>query len=147
MDLTVYQLRPQDLVSALKGKESASRFLSSFIVNEMEGRDVSEFCAKKAEGGSGRSGCRIAFESITFELLRDIHGTVCNRNSDPLFAISESLAMQLRCEASGTGNKDARNCEYCRLELAATVKAACEALWARLPVWFDVTVANWSIES
>ena len=114
----------------------------------MEGREVSEFCTKKVEGDSGHSrrGCRIAFETITFELLRDINGLVCNRNSDPIFAISESLAMQLRCETSGSGNRDARTCEYCRMELASVVKSACEAIWMRLPAWFDVEVEDWNDE-
>lgn len=146
-DQTVHQLKTEDLVSTLKGKECASRFLSSFIVNEMEGREVSEFCTSKGEGDlGGRKGCRVAFEAITFELLRDINGLVCNRNSDPLFAVSESLAMQLRCEASGTGSKETRNCEFCRLELAAVVKSACEAIWTRLPGWFDVEVEDWNVE-
>ncbi|KAG5643446.1 hypothetical protein DXG03_000919 [Asterophora parasitica] len=128
-----------DLLNLLRGKEHGSRFLSTFIVNELEGREPSTSCIYRMEpDGARRRICQAAFEAITFEILRDINGTVCQHNSDPLFAIMDSELMQTREDLLGRAHPSLRACEYCRSEFGAAVDHAREDFWQRLPLWFGV---------
>jgi hypothetical protein len=140
-----YQLSERDLMNVLCGREHASRFLSTFIVNELEGREPSQWCFyRHQEQVEHRRACQIAFEAITFELLRDANGVVCNRNSDPLYAIQDAELMQTRDDIPGMENHVVyRACETCRAEFGAVVDAARQEFWAKLPEWFGVEVSNW----
>ncbi|KAJ7462250.1 hypothetical protein B0H11DRAFT_2160122 [Mycena galericulata] len=136
-DNVVHQLSPDDLMSLLKGREHASRFLSTFIVNELEGREPSVSCVHiRDEDAAQRRACQAAFESITFEILRDVNG-VTHRSSDPLFAIVDAELMQTRDDAQGQPSV-LRACEFCRLEFGAAVDQAREEFWSKLPIWFGV---------
>ena len=139
------QLDDEDLCRVLRGKEQAARFFSTFVVTELEGRPPSQLCMHRSEvQPSLKRACQIAFEAVTFELIRDVNGMVCNRNSDPLFSIAEALAMQTRDDQPGVENKAVyRACEACRMEFAATVDAAREDFWRQLPGWFELEVKNW----
>ena len=140
-----HTLTTDDLGRVLRGKEQAARYFSTFIVNELEGRPPSQLCVHRHEGNPyAKRVCRLAFETVTFELIRDVNGMVCNRNSDPLFSIAEALAMQTRDDQPGVENKAIyRACEACRMEFAATVDAAREDFWRQLPGWFELEVKNW----
>jgi len=140
-----HQLTESDLLNVLRGREHASRFLSTFIVNELEGREPSEWCLhRQREQIRERRTCQVAFEAITFELLRDVNGVVCNRNSDPLYAIQDAELMQTRDGVLGTENKATyRACETCRSEFGAAVDIAREEFWRKLPQWYGIEVSNW----
>lgn len=140
------QLSEPDLMNVLRGREHASRFLSTFIVNELEGREPSQWCLhRRQEQVEHRRACQIAFEAITFELLRDVNGVVCNRNSDPLYAIQDAELMQTRDDIPGMENQAVyRACEACRAEFGAVVDAAREEFWRKLPQWFGVEVPSWA---
>ncbi|KXN90801.1 hypothetical protein AN958_03455 [Leucoagaricus sp. SymC.cos] len=141
---TLYLLTPTDLMNILKGKEHASRYLSTFIVNELEGRQPSTACTYLQEKDPiRRRTCQAAFEAITFEILRDVNGVVCHRSSDPLFAIVDAELMQTREDASSTTGASLRACEQCRAEFAVVVDAVREEFWNKLPFWFDLDVPNW----
>ncbi|KAF5386231.1 hypothetical protein D9615_002672 [Tricholomella constricta] len=140
-----HHLSDDDLLNLLRGKEHGSRFLSTFIVNELEGREPSSPCVYRMElDGARRRICQSAFEAITFEILRDINGTVCQRSSDPLFAIMDSELMQTREDPLGRLNSTLRACEFCRSEFGAAVDSAREEFWQRLPVWFGVDPLVWA---
>ncbi|GLB45083.1 hypothetical protein LshimejAT787_1901610 [Lyophyllum shimeji] len=140
-----HQLSDADLLSLLRGKEHASRFLSTFIVNELEGRELSASCAHRMElDPARRRVCQSAFEAITFEILRDINGTVCPRSSDPLFAIMDAEMMQTREDPHGRPSSFLRACEFCRSEFGAAVDLAREEFWQRLPIWFGVDPQVWA---
>nr|GAT57663.1 predicted protein [Mycena chlorophos] len=127
----VHKLAPQDLMHLLKGREHASRFLSTFIVNELEGREPSANClSKRLEDPGQRRTCQAAFESVTFEILRDVNG-VTHRSSDPLLAMLDAEVMQTR-------DNQLRACEYCRAEFGAVVDNARQEFWSKLPVWFGL---------
>lgn len=145
-DGTHYSLNHEDLCRALRGKEQAARYFSTFIVAELEGRSPSHLCVHRHEvQPSTRRACQMAFEAVTFELIRDVNGMVCNRNTDPLFSIGESLAMQTREDSPGMENKAAyRACEACRLDFGAVVGAAREEFWRQLPAWFELEVKSWA---
>ncbi|KAF9443833.1 hypothetical protein P691DRAFT_382286 [Macrolepiota fuliginosa MF-IS2] len=137
-------LSPTDLMNILKGKEHASRYLSTFVVNELEGRQPSHGCVYAEERDPIRKRtCQAAFEAITFEILRDVNGVVCHRSSDPLFAIVDAELMQTREDTSGTTGISLRACENCRVEFAAIVDSAREEFWNKLPFWFGLDVPNW----
>ncbi|KAF7321264.1 hypothetical protein MKEN_00646200 [Mycena kentingensis (nom. inval.)] len=129
-----HQLSPDDLMNLLKGREHASRFLSTFIVNELEGREPSGNCLNmRLEDPAQRRACQAAFESVTFEILRDVNG-VTERSSDPLFAMLDAELMQTReSQVSAL-----RACEFCRLEFGAAVDQAREEFWLKMPAWFGV---------
>ncbi|PCH43728.1 hypothetical protein WOLCODRAFT_90460 [Wolfiporia cocos MD-104 SS10] len=134
----------EDLQRVLRGKEQAARFFSTFIVNELEGRDPSAACIRRNETHLAmQRACQVAFEAINFELIRDVNSMVCNRNSDPLFAIADSVLMQTREDMPGVENKAIyRPCEACRLEYGAVVDAVRADFWRRIPGWFELELFN-----
>jgi hypothetical protein len=138
---TVHQLSRQDLLNLLRGREHASRFLSTFIVNDLEGREPSDSCLwKNDDTVMGRRTCQVAFEAVTFELLCDVNGLARKRHSDPLYAILDTELMQIRNDALGTENQvEYRACKNCRDEFGAAVNAAREDFWNSLPRWFGVS--------
>lgn len=140
------QLLPHhDLLSLLKGREHASRFLSTFIVNHMEGRAPATTCAyQKQEDSSRRRTCQAAFEAITFEILSDANGVVCHRSSDPLFAIMDAELMQSRNGLPGPQSPVSPPCGHCRSEFGVVVDAAREEFWSMLPVWFGISLPTWA---
>lgn len=70
---------------------------------------------------------------------------MCNRSSDPLYAIVDAELMQTRLGGGDYHNQTIyRACEYCRSEFGAIVDAAREEFWRHLPGWFEVDVqGNW----
>ncbi|KAF7976079.1 hypothetical protein HWV62_7640 [Athelia sp. TMB] len=144
LDSNVHRLNDRDLYNLFRGRESVSRFLSTFIVNELEGREPSQHCRYLDQVAPPRNVCQIAFETITFELLRDVNGVVCNRNSDPLYAIQDAELMQTRGDRPGEENRaPCRACEACRLDFGAVMDAARVEFWGLLPHWYGVEVENW----
>ncbi|EGO00240.1 hypothetical protein SERLA73DRAFT_180716 [Serpula lacrymans var. lacrymans S7.3] len=141
----ILRLGDDDLLNMLRGREHASRFFSTFIVNELEGREPSLWCLhRKEEKPIDRRACQIAFETITFELLRDVNGVVNNRTSDPLYAISDAELLQTKEDMPGGDNVPTmRTCEPCRSEFGTVVDTAKEEFWRKLPVWFCVDVPTW----
>ena len=119
-------------MNTLRGREHASRFLSTFVVNELECRIFSEACLSRNEQNRN---CNTAFETITFEILRDVNGIVCHRTSDPLFAIMDAELMQNR--------NHHRACEPCQMEFTASADNNREAMWSKLPIWFNVDLLSW----
>ncbi|OCH93111.1 hypothetical protein OBBRIDRAFT_372191 [Obba rivulosa] len=144
-DGTKRMLADDDLLQILRGKEHSARFFSTFIVNDLEGRVPSEFCLHRNDTVPSRKrACQIAFEAITFDLIRDVNGMLCNRNSDPLFAIADTFLMQTREDIPGAENEVVhRACEFCRMEYGAVVDAVREELWRKIPEWFELEVSNW----
>lgn len=140
-----YSLSNTELFRVYRGKEQAARYFSTFIVKELESRTPSQFCHNRDESLPARKRrCQIAFEAITYALIRDVNGLVLNRNSDPLFAIADSLLMQTKEDAPGTENKAAtRACEACRMEFSAAIENVRNEFWSKLPEWFELDVPNW----
>ena len=142
-DMTRHHLASSDLILLFQGREAASRFFSTFIVNELEGRSASETCFnRRQQDPAQRSLCTGAFQSITFELLQDVNGLVTGRTADPLFAMQEVLNLQ-----ADPGTPESRNmfraCDSCRLELVVSVHAARNKFWDSLPGWFGVKAMHW----
>ncbi|KAF4620683.1 hypothetical protein D9613_000219 [Agrocybe pediades] len=135
----MHVLSDECLLNALRGREHASRFLSTFVVNELEGREPSQNCTHKNDTDPFRKRiCQATFEATTFEILRDVNGVVFHRSSDPLFAIMDADLMQTRTDSTRL-NLLHRACEACRLEFTASVDAAREEMWHKLPLWFGIT--------
>ena len=134
-------LSDDDLLSTLRGREHASRFLSTFVVHELECRNSSEGCLHRNEQDRI---CQTAFETTTFEILRDVNGIVCHRTSDPLFAVMDAELMQNRCESGNArSNFLQRACEPCRMEFTASADSNREEMWSKLPIWFNVDLLSW----
>lgn len=140
-----YSVSPEFLRKILRGKEQSARYFSTFIVNSLEGRTPSKHCVYRNDiQPSRKRGCQVAFEIISLGILRDVNGIVLNHNSDPLFALHDSILMQTKADQVGTENDAVyRACESCRLEYGALVQAAREDFWRRLPEWFELPVENW----
>ncbi|KAJ2922495.1 hypothetical protein H1R20_g14597, partial [Candolleomyces eurysporus] len=141
---TSWHLDMNEIMTVLKGKEQASRYLSTFIVNELEGREPSSSCLFKNDPDPvKRRICPAAFEAVTFEIVRDCNGVVCHRITDPLFAILDSYLMQKRDNPIGKGRITFRACDVCREEFAHSVETARNTLWQKLPSWFGVKLESW----
>ena len=140
-----HHLTDTDLLCVLRGREQASRFLSTFIVAELEGREPSPNCVYRSDPEAFRKRvCQAVFEATTFEVLRDVNGVVLHRSSDPLFALMDADMMQARTGAEGGRlNVLQRACEPCRMDLSASVDAEREAMWRKLPSWFGLDVPGW----
>ncbi|KAL0072648.1 hypothetical protein AAF712_000411 [Marasmius tenuissimus] len=136
----VHQLSSADLLASLKGREHASRFLSTFLVNYVEGRNPSPLCIYRRQHMdlSRQRACQAAFEGITFEILRESNDILCPRSSDPLFALMDSLLILTREDG-----RSSRPCEFCRGDFEAVVDQAREDFWRMLPDWFGVDVSTW----
>ncbi|KAF8876703.1 hypothetical protein CPB84DRAFT_1795692 [Gymnopilus junonius] len=148
----LHTLADEDLLNTLRGREHASRFLSTFVVNELEGREASPNCVNKSDVDPFRKRiCQATFEATTFEILRDVNGVVLHRSSDPLFAIMDADLMQTRADGSGAGGAGGggrlsllhRACEPCRMEFTTAVDAARDELWHKLPYWFGINLPSW----
>ena len=142
-DLKCHRLTAGDLVLLLQGREAASRFFSTFIVDELENRRASDICFNRRQRDPAqRRFCTGAFQLITFELLQDVNGLITGRTADPLFAMQEVLNLQ-----ADPGTPDARNmfraCDACRQELVVSVHSARNKFWDNLPGWFGVEVTSW----
>ncbi|TFL04840.1 hypothetical protein BDV98DRAFT_637763 [Pterulicium gracile] len=124
-----HHLLKSDLLNVLRGKEMCSRFLSTFIVNQLEGRNASHLCAYRNNPPAART-CKFAFESITLELLRDVNGTACRHSSDALFAILDSQFL------SDDDRLSLHLCLPCQDAYTAVVVSARQELWNCLPSWF-----------
>lgn len=141
---TTIRLEYDDLLAVLRGREQASRFFSTFIVNNLEGRQPSRGCHRRKDGNPiNKRTCQIAFEAITFELLRDINGIISNRTSDPLYAMAEAEQMQIRDDLLNGEASPMKTCESCRGEFGAIVDTAKKDFWQKLPEWFDIDVSPW----
>ncbi|EAU91151.1 hypothetical protein CC1G_03319 [Coprinopsis cinerea okayama7 len=141
---TSWHLDNDSILTVLRGKEQASRFLSTFIVNELEGREPSTGCIYKTDPDPlKRRICPASFEAVTFEIVRDCNGVVCHRVTDPLFAILDSYLMQKRDNPIGRGKITFRACDSCREDFAHAVEAARNNLWQKLPSWFGVKLDLW----
>lgn len=141
----VHRLSQDDIFRVFRGKEQTARYFSTFIANDLEARVPSKYCLHRNDViPSRKRTCQTAFETITVSILRDTNGMLLNHNTDPLFAIADSLAMQTKEDAPGLENNSAyRACEACRLEYGAVIQAVREEFWRRLPDWFDLSVSNW----
>ena len=138
------RLDESDLLCVLRGREHAARSFSTFIVNELEGRSPSAWCLRRNDPDpSTNRACQMAFEAITFELLRDINGIISRRTSDPLYAMSDAEAMQTRETVPEDSPSTMRTCEICRGEFSSAVLVAKEDFWRKLPDWFGIDVPKW----
>ena len=139
-----HHLSDLDLTHLFEGKEHTSRFLSSFVLTELQNRKPTPSCRYRTESDPHlKLHCQTAFEAVTFEILRDVNGVVCYRSSDPLFAIMDAELMQSRDEPAGSYGVSMRVCDFCRSEFSAAVDNAREELWRSLPHWFGITLQPW----
>ena len=166
-----HTLSDLDLLLVLRGREHAARFLSTFVVNELEGRSPSANClytnvvtpnsADAVPEANRKRICQATFEATTFEVLRDVNGMVFHRSTDPLFALIDADLMQasqrgampahvLGSPANGSAQSSngrlgqlQRACEPCRMEFSNAVDTAREEMWHRLPRWFGIEALDW----
>lgn len=141
-----HTLSPDDLMNILKGKQHASRFLSSFIVNTIEKRIPPPMCIHAAELDPVRKRtCQTAFEAAIFEILKDVSGLISHRSSDPWFAITDAEVMISREGiTSPVTGAPAKVCQPCRVAFSVDAEVSREDLWNALPNWFGVDVPNWA---
>jgi hypothetical protein len=147
--LTRQELSDADLLTLLRGRDHAWRFLKHFIINELEGRKPSDWCQyRNEETDRTRRACSFAFDELSSQLLRDIVGSMSD-HADPLLALFK--ADQLQSSPDGPADDDhhphkraRRACEVCRSEFGALVDVFREEFWKKLPGWFGVHVENWA---
>ncbi|KAI0315221.1 hypothetical protein OF83DRAFT_1062495 [Amylostereum chailletii] len=131
-DCTHHRLSSSDLVLLFQGREAASRFLSTFIVQAIEARVPSPNClnAHVDASASRVHRCQKAFQRRAHDIVND---ATCGHAADPLSMLKE--VVRTRAEP---GELRFRLCVICATELERVVEGARQILWDRLPVWFGV---------
>ncbi|KAI0030768.1 hypothetical protein K488DRAFT_53477 [Vararia minispora EC-137] len=125
-----HRLSPADLVSLFQGRESASRFLSTFIVQVLEVRVPGSTCAAPQS-------CAQVFEHMAQEVVCDVGGVMC----DPLRVMARILALPA---SDGEGPAMLMLCASCAEGLEEDVQGGREMLWDSLPSWFGVEdIMSW----
>ncbi|VDB95179.1 unnamed protein product [Peniophora sp. CBMAI 1063] len=118
------RLAQSDLVSLFTGRELASRFLSTFVVQVLEGRLAAHNCPSMRR-------CTAVFERMAQEVVRFFSGP-----ADPLTIMGSVLTLQLPEEDVGPAL--VMLCVPCAEALEEEVHNAREMAWESLPTWFGV---------
>jgi hypothetical protein len=127
---TPHRLSGADLVALFQGRESASRFLSTFIVQALEARGPAPACAAPRA-------CQAIFERVAQEAVGDVGGAA----ADPLRAMERVLAVHF---ADADAPALVLLCAHCAEALEEDVQGAREMLWDNLPGWFGVEgIQDW----
>ena len=125
-------LAHNDLVSLFSGRELASRFLSTFVVQVLEGRSPAPGCPTMRR-------CSNVFERIAQEIVRSFSNT-----ADPLAIMASVLTLQLPEEDVGPALL--LLCVPCAEALEEEVQNARDMAWESLPAWFGVEgLEDWGI--
>lgn len=142
-----HQLSQEDLVALLAGRENCSRFLSTFVVNELQNRRPFQHCLHRASetvsfaddgDHSKKKPCQYAVERAMLELLKDCNGVVKGVTCDPLLAIKEVSDLVKDPDPRFTA------CDACAADLGRIIRMARSGMWRYLPSWFGLEpVANW----
>ncbi|KZV70668.1 hypothetical protein PENSPDRAFT_578968 [Peniophora sp. CONT] len=118
------RLAQPDLVSLFTGRELASRFLSTFIVQVLEGRTPAPGCPTMRR-------CTTVFERMGQEVVRSL-----SSSADSLAIMGSVLTLPLPEEDVGPAL--VMLCVPCAEALEEEVHNAREMCWESLPAWFSV---------
>ncbi|KAH9830003.1 uncharacterized protein C8Q71DRAFT_717556 [Rhodofomes roseus] len=128
-------LSPQELYTALLGRECGQRYIASFIEKELSGRPVSPTCINRHRD-NGRP-CRESFYFIMLNILRSVGGISAGRDADPLFTLVQAIEMLSRKDfTDGEKQCGLQICEACKIDFAQSAAKARQDVWAQLPSWF-----------
>ncbi|KAF8639384.1 hypothetical protein AX17_001540 [Amanita inopinata Kibby_2008] len=153
------------LFRTLKGRESAQRYMASFIAKELQNRAPSPECAHRTQTQSEAQGqgqgqaqsndatttataaittttsrvCHESFYFIMLNVLRSVGGIASGRDADPLFTLLQAMDMMSRTDFSdGQRQCGLRICQACKADFAMAVGRAREEVWRLLPKWFGL---------
>lgn len=142
---TLHNLPDEDKLAALQGREHLSRFLSTFIATQLEGRSPASACLHRTESELvDQRCCQAAFEATTFQVLRQANTLHGRHSADPLFTIYDADFMPSPHGAAGIRHHILPACAYCQQEFQMVCNDAREDLWYHLPSWFSLeTTSNW----
>ncbi|KAJ7084583.1 hypothetical protein B0H15DRAFT_783775 [Mycena belliarum] len=131
-------LAPVSLVSTLRGREHAQRFLADFVINELQGRSPATDCVHVEEDTPSRM-CRESFYFIMLNVLRSVGGIACGRDADPLFTLLQAVDMLSRTDFSdGHRQCGLKLCHPCKIDFAGAATRARGEVWRLLPAWFGL---------
>lgn len=138
------RLSRDELQMILTGRETAQRYLATFISVSLSRRLPSPGCAFTASAADGAPPlnphpCIESFYFIHLNLLRAISGIACGRDADPLFTLLQAGEMLERKDFSdGERVRGLGVCEGCKTEFRECVKRAREEVWRLIPGWFGL---------
>ncbi|CAK5279945.1 unnamed protein product [Mycena citricolor] len=131
-------LSPALLVAVYRGREQAQKFLSDFVVEELQGRAPARDCAHSEDSAASRW-CRESFYFIMLNVLRSVGGIACGRDADPLFTLVQAVDMLSRTDFSdGHRQCGLKICHPCKVDFAKAANRARERVWKLLPEWFGL---------
>ncbi|KAJ6566855.1 hypothetical protein B0H19DRAFT_940218 [Mycena capillaripes] len=131
-------LSPALLITTFRGREAAQRYLSDFVIKELQGRPPASDCQYLEEDIPSRM-CRESFYFIMLNILRSVGGIASGRDADPLFTLVQAMDMLSRTDFSdGHRQCGLRLCHPCKLDFANSATHAREEVWKLLPTWFEL---------
>jgi hypothetical protein len=135
--LSPVHLSDDFLCRTFLGRESAQRYVATFIEEELNARIVSAGCANAHEH-DGRL-CRESFYFIMLNILRSVGGIACGRDADALYTLLQAIGMLSRTDFSD-GHKQCglKICDICKADFATSVNGARAQVWERVPGWFGL---------
>jgi hypothetical protein len=137
-----------DLCAALRGRESAQRFIASFIDEHLANRGVAEACLNKDGSEDSSRECRESFYFIMLNVMRSVGGIACGRDADPLFTLLQAAEMLERTDFSdGVTTCGLKLCRACKEDFHLVVQHAREKVWDSIPRWFGLDASNQSLIS
>ncbi|KAK7036151.1 hypothetical protein R3P38DRAFT_616721 [Favolaschia claudopus] len=137
-------LSPTLLVTAFRGREAAQRYLSDFVIKELQGRTPAADCLYLEDDVPSRM-CRESFYFIMLNVLRSVGGIACGRDADPLFTLVQAVDMLSRTDFSdGHRQCGLKLCHSCKVDFANCAARAREEVWTLLPSWFELDVTGWA---
>lgn len=131
-------LSPALLIITFRGREAAQRYMSDFVIKELQGRPPASDCLYLEEDVPSRM-CRESFYFIMLNILRSVGGIASGRDADPLFTLVQAMDMLSRTDFSD-GNRQCglRLCHPCKVDFAHSATLAREEVWKLLPTWFEL---------
>jgi hypothetical protein len=131
-------LSPALLITTFRGREAAQRYLTDFVIKELQGRAPAPDCVYLEEDAPSRM-CRESFYFIMLNVLRSVGGIACGRDADPLFTLIQAMDMLSRTDFSdGHRQCGLKLCHPCKVDFANSATRAREEVWKLLPAWFDL---------
>ncbi|KAJ7915877.1 hypothetical protein B0H13DRAFT_1609994 [Mycena leptocephala] len=131
-------LSPALLITTFRGREAAQRYLTDFVIKELQGRVPAPDCVYLEEDAPSRM-CRESFYFIMLNVLRSVGGIACGRDADPLFTLIQAMDMLSRTDFSdGHRQCGLKLCHPCKVDFANSATRAREEVWKLLPTWFEL---------
>lgn len=129
------RLSEKHLFQTFAGRESAQRYIHTFLETELLNRP-SSYCLN---GGRMSAACTESFYFIHLNVLRSVGGIADGREADPLHTLLQAAEMLERTDFSdGVKTCGLNLCAMCKADFKESVLKARLEVWELIPEWFGL---------